>query len=424
MKEKSKMTFLEHLEELRRRLIISAVSVLVGMIICWFLREFILSFLLDPLYEAWSQVDGLPEPKPLNFASMLEPFVAYLKLSAVGGLFLAAPVILYQIWKFVSPGLYRRERRLALPFVFVSTLLFVGGSTMAYSLVFPIGFRFFLDFAAGQEMEHMETAVTVGKVAPPPDLKKVEPPRRMAEDKIPVLTFADGGIGDASVAKMVVDASPEQQTQTVVPPSGVPPAGDETWYEWLAGRVLKKDCGVFSAAAEDDGASVGLTFVWHNARCGKPPELNKLRCDDEKISVAWKKQQADLQGYVRMVAVDGQVVRGQHTYTLTVPVNPEAKRLAPVLMIKDYLAFAIRLLLAFGVIFELPILISFLALAGIVNYKQLLRFSRWFMVIAVLIGAMLTPPDVITQLLLALPLMVLYFLSVLFAYLFGPKVED
>jgi sec-independent protein translocase protein TatC len=93
-------------------------------------------------------------------------------------------------------------------------------------------------------------------------------------------------------------------------------------------------------------------------------------------------------------------------------------------MIKDYLAFAIRLLLAFGVIFELPILISFLALAGIVNYKQLIRFSRWFMVIAVLIGAMLTPPDVITQLLLALPLMVLYFLSVLFAYLFGPKVED
>ncbi|MCP4197716.1 MAG: preprotein translocase subunit TatC [Proteobacteria bacterium] len=428
------MTFLEHLEELRRRLIISAVSVLVGMIICWFLREFILSFLLDPLYEAWSQVDGLPEPKPLNFASMLEPFVAYLKLSAVGGLFLAAPIILYQIWRFVSPGLYRRERRLALPFVVVSTLLFVGGSTMAYSLVFPIGFRFFLDFAAGQEMDRMEAAVTVGKVASPPERKKDKPQRRKAEDTNPVLSLADGGIGDASVVEAMADASvveamadasPEEKTPAAVPTSGAAvPTGDETWYEWLAGRVLKKDCGVFSAASRDDGASVGLTFEWHNARCGKPPELNKLRRDDEKISVAWNKQQAGLKGYVRMVAVDGQVVPGPHTYTLAVPVNPEAKRLAPVLMIKDYLAFAIRLLLAFGVIFELPILISFLALAGIVNYKQLLRFSRWFMVIAVLIGAMLTPPDVITQILLALPLMVLYFLSVLFAYLFGPKVED
>jgi hypothetical protein len=295
---------------------------------------------------------------------------------------------------------------------------------MAYSLVFPIGFRFFLDFAAGKEMDRMEAAVTVGKVAPPPKLKKDEPPRPMAEEKIPVLTLADGGIGDASVAEIVADASPEQQTHTAVPTSAAAPVGDQTWYEWLAGRFLKKDCGVFSAAAGDDGASVGLTFEWHNARCGKPPELNKLRRGDEKISVAWNKQQAGLQGYVRMVAVDGQVVPGPHTYTLAVPVNPEAKRLAPVLMIKDYLAFAIRLLLAFGVIFELPILISFLALAGIVNYKQLLRFSRWFMVIAVLIGAMLTPPDVITQLLLALPLMVLYFLSVLFAYLFGPKVED
>ena len=161
MSDRSKMTFLEHLEELRRRLILSAIAILVGMIICWFMRERILSFLLDPLYEAWSLVDGLPEPKPLNFSSMLEPFVAYLKLSAVGGLFLAAPVILYQIWKFVSPGLYLRERKLALPFVFVSTLLFVGGSTMAYGLVFPIGFRFFLDFAAGQEMNRMETVVTV-----------------------------------------------------------------------------------------------------------------------------------------------------------------------------------------------------------------------------------------------------------------------
>ena len=92
---------------------------------------------------------------------MLEPFIAYLKMSAIGGIFLAAPVILYQLWKFVAPGLYPRERRLALPFVLVSSVLFVGGSTMAYSVVFPLGFRFFLEFAAGREMADLKSEVTI-----------------------------------------------------------------------------------------------------------------------------------------------------------------------------------------------------------------------------------------------------------------------
>jgi sec-independent protein translocase protein TatC len=92
-------------------------------------------------------------------------------------------------------------------------------------------------------------------------------------------------------------------------------------------------------------------------------------------------------------------------------------------MVKDYLSLSVRILLAFGIIFELPIFISFLSIAGIVNYKQLLSFSRYFLVISVVVGAMLTPPDVITQVLLALPLMVLYFASILVAYFLGPKPD-
>ena len=76
----AKMSFIEHLEELRKRLIICVVSIFVGMLVCWFFREQILAFLLHPLYQAWSQVDGLPPPKPLHFAGLIEPFVAYLKL--------------------------------------------------------------------------------------------------------------------------------------------------------------------------------------------------------------------------------------------------------------------------------------------------------------------------------------------------------
>jgi sec-independent protein translocase protein TatC len=90
-------------------------------------------------------------------------------------------------------------------------------------------------------------------------------------------------------------------------------------------------------------------------------------------------------------------------------------------MVKDYLSFAIRLIIAFGLIFELPIFISFLAIAGIVNYRQLIAFFRYFFVISVIAGAILTPPDVVTQLLLAAPLMLLYALSIVVAYLFGER---
>ena len=93
-------------------------------------------------------------------------------------------------------------------------------------------------------------------------------------------------------------------------------------------------------------------------------------------------------------------------------------------MLKDYLSFAVRLILAFGLMFELPILITFLSMAGIVNYKQLIKFFRWFIVLAVLFGAMLTPPDVITQLLLATPLVLLYLISIVVAYIFGPKPDE
>ncbi|EFK95363.1 Sec-independent periplasmic protein translocase, partial [sediment metagenome] len=80
------------------------------------------------------------------------------------------------------------------------------------------------------------------------------------------------------------------------------------------------------------------------------------------------------------------------------------------------LSFSIKLLFAFGILFELPVLIVFLSLAGIVDHKQLLKFSRWFIVLALIVGAVMTTPDVITQIMFAGPLIVLYFISVLIAY--------
>lgn len=249
MSDELRLTFWEHIDELRKRLIHAILAVFVAMVAGWIFKEQMLAFMTAPFFEAWASISDLPPPT-LHFASPIEPFVAYLKLAFVAGIFLASPYVLYQIWMFVSPGLYTREKRLALPFVLTSSLLFIGGGAMAYLLVFPIGFGYFLGFSGQIDAHAM---------------------------------------------------------------------------------------------------------------------------------------------------------------------------LVPTIMMNDYLDLAMKMLFGFAIIFELPVFLSFLSIAGIVNYRQLLRFGRWFMVIAFVIGALLTPPDLISQCCMAVPLVALYFLSVLFAYLFGPR---
>lgn len=243
------MSFFDHLRELRSRLAKSFFWLLIGVSIAYFFKEKLLAFLSAPLVKAYKMRDlGVPN---LNFADPVGPFLSYLFLALVGGFFLASPLILWQLWAFVSPGLYSREKKFAIPFVLGSTICFVGGAFFGYATVLPIGFDFFLGFS--------------------------------------------GEIGG------------------------------------------------------------------------------------------------------------GMEIR-------------------PVLMMEEYLSFTTRMLLAFGLVFELPLFITFLSLAGVVNWWQLVRFSRWFIVIAVTVGAILTPPDVTSQVLMTVPLILLYFLSMALAATFGPKV--
>lgn len=244
------MTFFEHLGELRNRLVRALWGVIPGIVIAWMFKEQLLDLLTRPLVEAWIRLD-LGEPQ-LHFANPIDPFVGYMKIAVVCGLIFGSPWAFYQLWQFIAPGLYRSERRLAVPFVLASTLFFVGGSFFGYMFVFPLAFETFLGFA------------------------------------------------------------------------GMLPSN-------------------------------GLT-------------------------------------------------------------------LRPTLMMGEFLDFSVRMLLAFGITFEVPVVITFLSFAGIVNWKQLLSFSRWWVVISAVIAALLTPPDVGSQLMMLVPLIVLYFVSILLAWMFGPKV--
>jgi sec-independent protein translocase protein TatC len=241
--EDDKLPITDHLEELRWRLIKSLIAVGLGFCVSYAFIKPIFNFFISPL------VAVMPPGSRLIYTSLPEAFITNLKLAFFTGIMLAAPVIFYQLWKFVMPGLYDTERRHVIPFVLVATAFFIMGVSFAFFVVFPFGFRFFLGFSS------------------------------------------------------------------------------------------------------------------------------------ESISAF------------------------------------------PTL--KEYLSFTTSLLLAFGVIFELPVIIFFLAKIGIVNHTMLKKQRKYAILINSIVSAVLTPPDVISMLFMMLPLQILYEFSVWVAYFVNKgKVPD
>jgi sec-independent protein translocase protein TatC len=230
------MSFLDHLDELRKRLIVSLIAVVAGFILCWNWAP--------QLWEViqWPILSQLPPGDRLAFTQLTAPFFLYMKVAAFAGLFFASPVIMLQVWLFISPGLYPRERRWAAPFVIVSTLFFLLGGYFGYRVVLPLACGFFV------------------------------------------------GIGENFQNVLTIDA---------------------------------------------------------------------------------------------------------------------------------YFAFAFKLVLGLAIVFQTPILIFFLSKMGLVTPRFLMKNFKYAVLIIFIIAATITPPDVVTQAVLAVPMMVLYLLGVLISWMFG-----
>jgi len=245
--DEARMSFLEHLGELRTRLIRCLIAIGIGVVACFTVAEYLYFWLLQPLLESLP-----PDKNEVFYLNPVEPFLVYLKISVLAGIFAAAPVILYQLWRFIAPGLYPRERRAVIPFVASGTLFFIGGALFCRYVVLPVG---------------LETLMGVGS-----------------------------------------------QTE------------------------------LFKAEAQ--------------------------------ITMA------------------------------------------------EYFSVSTKLMLAFGAVFEMPVVVLFLSWARLITYRTLLRHWRGAVVTVFVVGAILTPPDVITQLMLAGPMMLLYLLSIGIAYVFGADPAD
>ncbi len=146
------MGFLDHLEELRKRIVYSIISVAVGFCVCWWKVEKIYDFIQRPIMDAL-QKNGMAEK--LVYLNPTEPFNLYLKTAALAGLFLTSPFVLYQVWMFISPGLYRKEKKYVVPFMVSTIALFTCGGYFGYRIVYPAALNFLIDF--GKQFKPMIT---------------------------------------------------------------------------------------------------------------------------------------------------------------------------------------------------------------------------------------------------------------------------
>jgi len=151
----SAMSFLEHLEELRKRIIWSIVAVGVAFAVCWNYADKIYGYMQEPIMQAL-QRNHLEQK--LVYLNPTEPFNMYMKIGLIAALFLASPFVLYQLWAFVAPGLYKNEKRYVMPFMVLSVGLFLGGGFFGYKIVYPAALDFLINY--GKQFQPM---ITIGE---------------------------------------------------------------------------------------------------------------------------------------------------------------------------------------------------------------------------------------------------------------------
>ncbi len=136
-----KQPFFSHLKELRDRLLVCIVAVAIAFIFTYYFKERLFDFLMQPFLKV------MPAQSSFIFTGITEAFVTYFKISVVAALFVAAPVILYEFWMFVAPGLYEKEKKYVYPFIFFGSLCFICGALFCYFVIMPNMYRFFVSYA-------------------------------------------------------------------------------------------------------------------------------------------------------------------------------------------------------------------------------------------------------------------------------------
>lgn len=308
----SQAPLIEHLAELRTRLVNALIALAVAMIFCFFFAREVYDVLTAPLCQ---ELATRGKECALIFTAIHEQFFTDLRMSLFGGLFLAFPFVANQLWRFVAPGLYQDEKSAFWPFLVATPVLFAAGASLVYFLVMPMAFGFFLDYGS----RDLDPAA-----GPPP---------------ITLEMVVDGAV-DRSMAEAagVEGAAPPDRTVVEI---SVRAAVDAVREVLAANGVATEIAG---AQAPADDASANIQFL------GK---------------------------------------------------------------VNEYLSIVMTFIFAFGLSFQLPVLLTLLGRAGIASADGLARGRKYAVVGIAAAAAMLTPPDPFSQLGLGLPIYLLYEISII-----------
>jgi len=375
-----RMSLGDHLTELRSRLLRAVLAIVALGIASLVFARALFGFLMRPVLDALP-----PESRSLIYTSGIEELNVLMKVGLYAGIFLATPVLLWQLWSFISPGLYKHERRFAAPFVFLGSLSFVAGAAFCYLVLLPPMFQFLL-----QDPDAAAAEATVKAVV-----------RREGEA---VRLFRLGELGRASeiAGKGVAElkSSPGVSLVLEVPARQeslgrlVDAANDA--YGAQARPVLKqvmdKQLAATSVLEGGDAASAGTQLDEAAALlAGVAPVRAK------EISNLWKLEKA--------------IAAGSASYA-------KASWTRPMLTMREQLSLVLLLELALGIIFELPLVMALLALVGLVSSRFLFKYQRHAFVVCLLAAALITPTgDAVNLSLMVGPMFLCYELGVLAVWL-------
>jgi len=157
--ENSRAPLLAHFAELRNRMMVIACAWLLAAGICYAFAPYIYAFLMQPLAEAFPA----EESRRMIYTGLIEAFLTYIKLALFGGFFLAFPIIAWQLYAFLAPGLYRNEQRLMIPYLIAAPVLFIAGAAFCYYFIFPTAWKFFVSFETAEAPLPIELEARVGE---------------------------------------------------------------------------------------------------------------------------------------------------------------------------------------------------------------------------------------------------------------------
>jgi sec-independent protein translocase protein TatC len=395
----ARMSLLEHLTELRSRLwkCVIAVGILGGVSMVY-ARE-IFEILMRPVLAA------LPEDgRALVYTSGIEEINVLLKVGLYAGVFLAAPVILYQLWAFVAPGLYKHERKMVGPFVTMGTIFFIGGAVFCYFAVLPTMFQFLL--TEGDEHEVRNRAV----------LARAD---EGAAARLLLLGQKDDALKLIAQARGELDRKGDGKVEE---PMGAPGLEELQVRDNLLGARV--DAAVQLAFKSEPAHAAAMLAVQKRA------EAETELAQGKRVNAAAKQDEAAKQVSVAFEAAlgNGYGTALDDLWRLDRHLGMAQRRVSaqewtrPMLTMREQLSLVLLLEVAFGIIFELPLIMALLSWMGLVKPAFLAKYQRHAILLCVILAAIITPSgDAVNLALMAGPMIVCYELGVLAAYLVARK---